>query len=138
MALATLSFVICVAVDPAVAQRRGGGTARLTLTRTTDMLYLGAAAFVSVDGKKVATLWRGESATVTIPAGPNRVAVDAFLQPGSFVVVVNARPGGHYAMEISPRGESYIPGAVFGLAGAVIDAAANENKAGAFKMRLVK
>jgi hypothetical protein len=139
LALAALGFLICAAVDPAIAQqRRGSGTARLTLTRTSDALYLGVPAVVKVNGSEVASLWRGESTTVTISAGASKITVDATLHPGVWAVALNARPGGHYTIEISPRGDSLAPGVLFGLAGTVVDAVANVNKAGAFKMRRVK
>lgn len=133
--LIALSSLAALGADPVAAKARKSGGARLTLTRTTDVLYFAATAIVRVNGKQVASLGRGESATVTIAPGANKVAVDAFLQPGSFVLDLHARPGGNYAIEISPRGESYASVVVFGLAGVLIDAAANNNKAGAFKLQ---
>jgi hypothetical protein len=111
------------------------GKARLTLTRVSGMLYSGVQASVTINGQQVAGLWAGSSSTVEIAPGANVVSVDGWSYPGSWTVDLSAKAGQSYAIEISPRGESYAFG-MFGLVGGVIDASANKN-AGAFQMRLV-
>jgi hypothetical protein len=111
------------------------GKARLTLTRVSGMLYSGVQASVKINGQQVAGLWAGSSSTVDIAPGANVVSVDGWSYPGSWTVDLNAKAGQTYAIEISPRGDSYVFG-MFGLVGGVIDVSANKN-AGAFQMRVV-
>jgi len=123
------------AATPKPADRPPAGQARLTLTRVSGILYAGAPASAKVNGQKVADLWAGSSSAVAIAAGANTVTVEAWSYPGTWTVNLDARPGQTYAIEISPRGDSYVPG-LFGPLGAAVDAANNKN-AGAFQMRVV-
>lgn len=113
------------------------GQARLKLTRVSGVLYMGAQANVRVNGQEVANLWRESSTTVNLSPGANVITVGALLHPGVWTINLNAKPGATYAVEISPRVESYAPVLIAGLAGSMVDAAVNEN-AGAFQMRLLK
>jgi hypothetical protein len=113
------------------------GQARLKLTRVSGVLYMGAQANVRVNGQEVANLWRDSSTTVNLSPGANVITVGALLHPGVWTINLHAKPGATYAIEISPRVESYAPVLIAGLAGSMVDAAVNEN-AGAFQMRLLK
>lgn len=112
------------------------GKARLSLTRVSGLLYSGVPASVKVNGQPVAELWAGGASSVDLAPGPTAVSVDAWSHPGSWTVELNVKAGQTYALEISPRGDSYVPGALFGVVGAAIDANVNKN-AGAFQMRVV-
>ena len=48
---------------------------------------------------------------------------------------LDAKAGQTYAVEVSPRGDSFLPGALLGPIGGMIDSASNEN-AGAFQLKL--
>jgi hypothetical protein len=111
------------------------GKARLTLTRVSGMLYSGVQASVKINGQQVAGLWAGSSSTVDIAPGANVISVDGWSYPGSWTVDLSAKAGQSYAIEISPRGDSFAFG-MFGLVGGAIDVSANKN-AGAFQMRVV-
>jgi hypothetical protein len=111
------------------------GQARLTLTRVEGILYAGAPATVKVNGQKVAELWAGKSETVDIPLGNNVVTVEAWSYPGTWTVNLDAKKGKAYAVEVSPRSDSYGP-SLFGPLGAAMEGAGTKN-AGAFQMRVV-
>jgi hypothetical protein len=111
------------------------GQTRLTLTRVEGILYAGAPATVKVNGQKVAELWAGKSETVDIPLGNNVVTVEAWSYPGTWTVNLDAKKGKAYAVEVSPRSESYGP-SLFGPLGAAAEGAGTKN-AGAFQMRVV-
>ena len=111
------------------------GQTRLTLTRVEALLYAGAPATVKVNGAKVADLWAGKSETVDIPLGNNTVTVEAWSYPGTWTVNLDAKKGKAYAIEVSPRGDSYGP-SLFGPLGAAAEGAGTKN-AGAFQMRVV-
>ncbi len=112
------------------------GKARLVLSRTNDMLYMGALAQVKINGAEVASLWRSESSTVPIAPGAVAVSVSTWSYPGSWTVNLNAKAGETYALEISPRGETMFAMGAIGVAGAIVDANANRN-GGIFQMRVV-
>lgn len=108
--------------------------ARLTITRTSDILYMGVPATIKVNGKKVASLALGASTIVDIAPGSNVISADAWSYPGTFSVKLEAKAGQRYALEVAPRGDSFLPGALLGPFGGAIDASVNEN-AGAFQLR---
>lgn len=56
--------------------------------------------------------------------------------PGSWTINLDAKAGRTYAIEISPRGGSFVPSLLLGPLGGVVESAANPN-AGAFQMRLM-
>jgi len=112
------------------------GKARVTINRTTAMLYAAAPATITVDGEKVASVDRGGTALVDIPAGNNTLAASAWSYPGEYKVKLNAVAGQTYRLEVQPRSDSFGPSILLGPIGGMIDSAANEN-AGAFEMKLV-
>ncbi len=100
---------------------------RIILTRTDDFLYLALDARVSVNSKVVASLPRGETTYVDINPGGATVRVDHPTSPGAFAISFPARPGRVYRIEVSPRSESFLPGAMLGIIGSSIDASITEN-----------
>ena len=120
---------------PQVSTPAPAGKVRLALNRVQGVLYAGAPATVKVNGQKVADLWAGNSSVVDISPGKNAVTVEAWSYPGTWTIDLDAKPGQSYAIEVSPRSESYVP-SLFGAVGGAMDSNANKN-AGAFQMRLV-
>ncbi|MEM8974856.1 MAG: hypothetical protein AAGD43_22585 [Pseudomonadota bacterium] len=112
-------------------------SARLKITRTNDILYVGAAASVEVNGKKVTDIAAGGTTYIDVPAGRQAtIAVYTWGYPGKFSLNIKAKPGARYTVEISPREESFVANVSLGIVGAIIDASINEN-GGAFKLRFV-
>jgi hypothetical protein len=113
-------------------------SARLKIYRTSDIIASGPAAVVRIDGREVASLGIGGSTVVDIPAGERKVVVDAFGALGAYTLPLHAKAGTLYTMEISPRSEAVVAGALFGLVGSAIEAAtANENGGANFQIRIV-
>jgi hypothetical protein len=111
------------------------GKARLTITRTSDLLYMGAPATIKVNGKKAADLALGASTIIDIAPGQNVISASAWSYPGTFSVKLAAKPGQRYGVEVAPRSDSFVP-AMLAPVGGIIDASINEN-AGAFQLRFV-
>ncbi len=123
-------------LKPVPAEKVSETSARIQIARTTDMLYLALDARVSVNGSVVAALPRGGSTYVDVNPGTATVRVDHPTSPGSFAVSFEARPGSTYAIEVSPRNESFMPGALGGVIGLAVDASITENS-GLFMIKLV-
>lgn len=136
-AVATAPESGSVASAPAPRAASTRGSAQLTLTRVSGLMYSGAPATVKINGEQVANLWAGSSTTVPLAAGANSITVEAFSYPGQWTVDLNAKPGANHTLEISPRGDSLGPSMLLGPLGGAIDASANKN-AGAFQMRVVR
>ena len=117
------------------AERAAPGKSRLVLTRTDSMLYIGLSAAVKVNGNEAASLLRGETKTLTIAPGKTAVSATGWSYPGSWTVNFDAKAGKTYTVEISPRGDSFVP-TLLGPVGLVIDATTNKN-GGAFQMRVL-
>ena len=112
-------------------------SARFKITRTNNFLYVGTAASVEVNGKKVTDIAAGGTTYIDIPAGRKAtVAVYSWSYPGKFSLNIKAKPGARYTVEITPLEESFVANAVLGIAGAIIDTSVNEN-GGAFKLRFL-
>jgi hypothetical protein len=112
------------------------GKARLTLTRVTGILYVGAPATVKINGEQVASLWAGSSSSIDIAPGATSVSVDGWTYPGSWTVDLSVKAGQSYTIEISPRGDSLGPNLLLGAIGGAIDASVNQN-AGLFQARVL-
>ena len=128
--VATSVAVTGIAVAPAAA----AGGAKLTLTRVSGLQYAGVQATVKVNGKQVAGLWSGASATVDVAPGANVITVDASTYPGSWTQTLNVKPGARYTIEISPHSSGT---AMLGLVGMAIEAGSKSKQGGAFQMRVV-
>lgn len=96
----------------------------------------GVPATVNINGRKVASLWGGASATIDLAPGANTITVDAWSSPGSWTHTLNAKPGARYAIEISPRDGS-AAAAMLGPIGAAIEANSKKKQGGSFQMRVV-
>jgi hypothetical protein len=110
--------------------------ARLTITRTEEVLAMAVPATIEINGKKAADLGNGASTIIDIAPGANVISVSHWSWPGTFSVKLAAKPGQRYAVEVSTRSASLLPGVMLGPVGGIIDASVNEN-AGAFQLRFV-
>lgn len=113
------------------------GMARVKLNRVNTLLYAGAPATITLNGKTVANIGVGGTTLVDVPVGDNVIAASAWSYPGEFALNLKATPDTLYTIEVSPRAESFGPSTFLGPLGGVIDASINKN-AGAFQMRFVE
>ena len=111
------------------------GKSKLTITRADEFLYLAVDARIDVNGVRVTQLGRGQAYSRILEPGATVVTTDAWGHPGRFSVSFIAKPDTEYLLGIEPRGDSFLPGALFGLVGAAIDASINENS-GAFQIAI--
>lgn len=109
------------------------GTTRVTIERSTDFLYLALSARVKVNGIDVGALSRGDVTSIDVQPGRTIVTVDTATSPGTFSVSFTAQPNREYLLEVSPRSDSFLPGALFGYAGVFVDSAVNE-QSGLFQL----
>ena len=107
--------------------------ARLMISRTTDLLYLAAAADVAVNGQKIASLGRGGSVVYDVPKGKNNIVVKTFGAFGQYSQIFDTEARKTYHFEISPNSSAMWPSAAFGLIVDAINAQVNENT-GYFKI----
>jgi hypothetical protein len=133
----TASVEAATAAAAAASVPIPAGKARLVLTRISAYYASGVDAVVKVNGAEVARLASGTSQAVMIAPGPTAVNIDSWSAPGSYTINLEAKAGRSYRVEISPRTEAIAPAMVFGMAGALIEAAAKQDKAGAFEARIV-
>jgi hypothetical protein len=110
--------------------------ARLKIYRTSEFVGSLADARLKIDGRDAPALSDGEVRIVDVPAGKHEIVVDSWSHPNVFKLDVQAKAGVMYELEISPREEAVAAG-MFGLAGLLIEAAANEN-GGSWQIKLVK
>lgn len=113
------------------------GMARLSVTRTNDILFLGLSADVTVNDQSAGSIFRGQSTAVEVPAGLATVAVTAFGSPGRFVLRFPTVSGGRYDLQVVPRGASFAPAMMLGYVGSMMDAAANPERGGSFTLAIV-
>lgn len=122
----------CAAKHPNVVQSSMSvtvpqGHGKLVITRNSDMLFMGVPVRIDVNGQRAVELWRGE--TYAAPISPGRVTLlaDAWSTPGKFQTHFNIESNKEYIFEVSPRSEHFSTLAFFGVIGAAIDAAVDEN-----------
>lgn len=133
LAIVMLSTLLgCATTHPGVVQSPSSilaskGQAKLVITRNTDALFLGVQARVDVNGERVAELWRGDSYAVAMQPGKILLSTDAWSTPGRFLAHFDMEADKEYVFEISPRGGHMATLTFFGIAGAAIDAAIDEN-----------
>jgi hypothetical protein len=101
--------------------------ARVIVTRDNSLLYMAAAATVSVNGSKIASLGRGGSVVYDIPDGRNLVSVTTPMAFGNFSNSFEAKAKKTYSFEVSPRSEALMVGSAFGMLGDAVNASINEN-----------
>src|SRR5262245_29730175 len=114
------------------------GKARLVLTRVSGYYASALDAVVKVNNVEVARVGNGASQSVVIAPGLTAVNIDSWSAPGSYTINLDVRAGRTYRVEISPRTEALAPAMVFGMAGALMEAASKGDKAGAFQARVVE
>ena len=112
------------------------GKTRIIVSRSTDLLYLGAASRLWVNGQQIRSLSRGDKTSVDVDPGRVTITTDAATSPGRFTIFLNVEPNKEYQFEVSPRTESYAPMVLFGFLGAAADASVNQNS-GSFQIRAI-
>jgi len=128
-----LSLVILVfPAAEAVAQQTRGGAARFIVTRADEYRASLATAVIDVNGRRVAEVERGKTVSGLLPPGPVTIAAHSNIDPGQTTVKFRAVPGRTYRFRVSARTEPYIAGALFGIAGLIIEGG------GPFKIELAK
>jgi hypothetical protein len=126
---------------PSVAQtasKPSGGAATIIVTRTDEVRMKLATARIAVNDQSFASLDSGERHSGTVRPGPTVIVVTRWGNPGQYVARFNAQPGRTYRFQVTPRGASFAPAILFGMAGIVADAAINKDKAGEFEIHPVK
>jgi hypothetical protein len=114
-----------------------GSHARLKIQRSNELMAAGPAARVKLDGRVIANLGVGSSTMLDVPAGARKITVDQEGHPNAYSITLQAKASMLYTLEISPRGEAVMSGALFGLVGMMVEAAINEN-GGTFQIRIVE
>ena len=124
-----------VGMQQAIETPAVGG--KIVFTRDNSLMYLALDARVRLNGQQVAKLSRGETATIAVAEGKLNIDVDNAWNPGSFGVSMNVEKGKIYYFDISPRSDSFLPGAAFGLLGGLADSKIN-SQSGVFQLNLTK
>lgn len=114
-----------------------GSKARIKIYRTQELLSSGVAARVQLDGRQIASLGIGGSTLVDVSAGSHTIVVDGWGYSNAYKMTLQAKPGIHYALEVSPRSEAAAAAALFGFVGMVVEASVNQN-GGPFQVRIVE
>lgn len=124
------TLVGCASVGPAITadqdQPLSQGSSRIVVKRNDAMMYMALSARVQINGEKLQSLSRDDSVVKDIKAGKVTVYVDTASSPGGYSFSFNAEPDHIYNLEVSPRGDSFLPGATLGLAGLFVDSSVNE------------
>jgi hypothetical protein len=97
------------------------GQASLTIARSSNPLYLAAAASVDVNGVNFASLPVGGSHTGAIAPGPTVITASAWSAPGRYSIRFNAEPGKSYRVVVTPRGAPMLAGMAGGIVGQVVE-----------------
>ncbi len=113
------------------------GTAKLVFTRDNAKLYLALGAKIKVDGEKIGKLSRRDTVSKIIVPGKVQVDVYTATAFGRYGVTINATAGTVYYFKVSPRKDSFIPVALVGYAGNLIDTTVNE-QSGLFQLELTR
>lgn len=102
--------------------------ARITVTRDTSMLYMAAAADVSLNHASIiGRLGRGGSVVHNVAAGTNTLTATTAGSAGNYTISFDAAAGKHYQFEVSPRKGAMAAGGLFGVLGDTINASVNSN-----------
>jgi hypothetical protein len=86
------------------------------------------------NGSKIASLDKGATYSGNVPAGPVTLTTSCPCDLGHYTIHFNAQAGKRYAFEVSPRNEQYAAVVFGGLVGYAVDAAANGENGGTFKI----
>jgi len=111
------------AVDAVIpsAHAASAGKTTLSITRSSDMLYVAMSAAVEVNGQKVASLGRGETFTGVVAPGPTVVKVSNWSSPGASSYSFKAVPGKTYRLTVSPHSGNFVASLAGGFVGAAIE-----------------
>lgn len=113
------------------------GQARISITRTDEGPSWSTAAKIDVNGAHVADLAPGQAYTGGVAPGPVSLTARASVDIGYYTENFNAVAGKTYVFQVSKRTEQVVAGVLGGVVGMSIDAAANNEKSGAFKITQV-
>jgi hypothetical protein len=113
------------------------GQARISITRTDEGPSWSTAAKIEVNGAPVADLAPGQTYSGGVAAGPVSLTAKASVDIGYYTEKFNAVAGKSYAFQVSKRTEQVVAGVLGGVVAMSIDAAANSEKSGAFKITQV-
>jgi hypothetical protein len=97
------------------------GKTAVSITRSNDMLYFGSSASVEINGRKVASLGRGETYAGDIAPGPTVVNVSSWSSPGVSSYSFNAQRGKTYRLTVKPHGSNFAAAMVGGLVGQAVE-----------------
>jgi len=125
------STPVAAVVAPAPIPR---GQAGVTVTRLDGFYGTLVAADIAVNGSKIASLDKGAAYTGSVPPGPVTLTASCACDLGHYTIHFNAQAGKRYAFEVSPRNEQYAATVFGGLVGYAVDAAANGETGGMFKI----
>jgi hypothetical protein len=136
LCLASATLAGCVTDQSATASAAPvipPSQASVTITRVNN--YYGALVPVNVtaNGASFASLGLGETITGGVKPGPVTLTTTMWSTPGSYTVHFNAEAGKRYAFELQPRGAG-LALASAGIIGSVVDAAANGEQSGPYKL----
>ena len=119
---------------PPITAAVAPGQARISITRADEGPSWAAAAKIDINGAHVVDLAPGQSYTGGVASGPVSVTATAAMDIGHYTVKFNAVAGKTYVFQVSKRGAHVAAGVLGGLAGIVIDTAANGDASGAFQI----
>lgn len=110
------------------------GQAGISITRLDGFYGSLVAADIQANGNKIASLDKGATYSGGVPPGPVTLTVSCACDLGRYSIHFNAQAGKNYAFEVSPRNEQYAAVVFGGLVGYAVDAAANGENSGMFKI----
>lgn len=113
----------------------GADKGRIVISRTDDIIYATLAARIAVNGNYVSNVMRGQTVSMEVDPGAVKVAADAPMTMGEFMLSFQIEPGMEVRLSLAPRGANFI-GAMSGLGGMLVEAAINDNK-GPFSLTLL-
>ena len=113
------------------------GQARISITRVDEGPSWSTAAKIEVNGSHVGDLAPGQTYTGGVAPGPISLTAKAAVDIGFYTVKFNAVAGKTYAFQVSKRTEQVVASVLGGMVGMAIDAAANNETSGAFKITQV-
>jgi len=108
--------------------------ATLTVTRVNNYYAALMPVAVTANGADFASLGLGETRTGGIKPGPVTLAATMLATPGTYTVHFNAEAGKRYAFELQPRTAGMVAAVSADILGSVVDAAANGEQAGPYKL----
>jgi hypothetical protein len=119
---------------PPIAAAVAPGQARISITRVDEGPSWSAAAKIDINGAHVVDLAPGQSYSGGVASGPVSVTATAAMDIGQYTVKFNAVAGKTYAFQVLKRGARAVAALLGGVAGIVIDTAANGDTSGAFQI----